>query len=673
MIGRLISLLIMLCVLSGYSVAAESAASMPGVFSDNMVLQRDKPVAVWGWTTPGEKITVTFAGNKQTATADAQGKWTVKLPAMKATKTGRTLTAASSDGKKQWTFKNVLVGEVWFCTGGANIHYSMRDTKQFKRARRDSKNTLVRVYNAPRANLPFPARTIAGQWTTVNSSNLSRISGVAYYFAERLYNELDVPVGVIISTGSPIQSMLRSQTLDTLKGTPAEKIPSPLTPEETRAEIEAVRQWINSTEAALANGEDVPPYPLPREKNQKYRSGMFNSMVAPLIPYTIRGILCYQGEHNPHDGRVYRELSEALIASWRKLWGEELPFYSVQLPPCLRRYVGPELPLLWEAQTATLRLPKTGLVGTADVTELYTTRPGYKSPVGNRLALWALANEYGKKELIYSGPMFNHVTFNGNQAVATFDHAGAGLESRDGKPLTHLMIAGKDKEFFNATAKIQGDTLILTSTDVAKPVAVRYGWSQGATPNLCNSAGLPAIAFRTDSWDPGILACPRLGRWSVYSGSWEKDGGVYKTENLGTHWAKDHQLSLGYQPWTTYMVECDARRTGKQGGWFYLYFGVQRDGHYYVLKANEKELILVTSKNRNRVSTVKAATENGTWARLKLVVNGRTAEVFLNGKSVMKYTAPKEAPSMSGGIGIGGYRIDTEWRNVRVADLKTGQ
>jgi sialate O-acetylesterase len=257
---------------------------------------------------------------------------------------------------------------------------------------------------------------------------------------------------------------------------------------------------------AFEAGEEVqaptkwPVHPLATDKQQP--TCLYNGMIHPIVPFAMRGVIWYQGEANcnQNDGVLYYDKFKAMLASWRSRWSQgDFPFYFVQLAPFVYGE-SEELPLFWEAQSACLQIPNTGMAVTVDIGDPYDIHPKNKQDVAKRLALWALAKDYGKKDIVYSGPLYKSMSLDGNKIRIRFDHVGTGLKSRDDKPLTWFSIAGADKKFVDAVAEIDDDTVLVSSDSVTNPVAVRFGWSNLAEPNLSNKEGLPASPFRTDSW-----------------------------------------------------------------------------------------------------------------------------------------------------------------------------
>jgi len=462
-------------------------------FTDHMVLQRDQPVKVWGDSAPGETVTVEFAGRAKTTAAAPDGRWSVALDPLPASAEPRTLIV---HGRNTVTFSDVLVGEVWLCSGQSNMEKPLGPRAGQKPT--DDYEAEVRRADEPRLRLfqvPWWAEPKAGvtglRWVPCTPETVvqTEFSAAAYYFGRELVRALGVPVGLIHSSfgGTQIEAWM---------------------PAAAFASDPALRDLIHVHYFAWVKG--VQPTEL------------YQSMITPLVPYTLRGFLWYQGESNvmQADGALYTAKQRALIASWRAAWGEpDAPFYYVQLAPFdysrwdkFAKLLTPEaLPLFWAAQAAGLAVPHTGMVVTTDlVRDFHDIHPTDKRDVGLRLARLALADTYGRRDLLAVSPQFAGMrVLGGGRMELTFRDAGAGLASRDGQPLTDFTIAGADRKFVPATAAIAGaDRVIVSSPAVAEPAAVRFGWDETAHPNLVNSAGLPAVPFRTDAW-PVIAERPR--------------------------------------------------------------------------------------------------------------------------------------------------------------------
>jgi sialate O-acetylesterase len=472
------------------------AVTVPHVFGDHMVLQAGMAVPVWGWGKPGENITVTFAGQSKQATASADaGRWEVRLDPLKVSAEPAELSIA---GSETVVFKDVLVGEVWLCSGQSNMQKPVGTWRGQPITTIDAETEIaaanypqIRLMNEEIANTQAPADDIdvAARpkqdypwkgWVACSPSSLDEVkySAVGYFFARKLFEQLHVPIGMVEATAG---------------GT----------------HIEA---WTPSTgfaaDPALADFAKAALTPKVKYHGTAI-STLYNGMIQPIVPFALRGILWYQGESNllERDGAIYANKQAALINSWRAAWGRDLPFYYVQLPPLLYSAratlsdVPDAEPTFREAQGAALAaLPDTGMVVTTDIGDLKNMHPPHKKEVGERLALWALARQYGKK-IEPSGPIYRpgSIEHEGFKAVLHFDHVGGGLISNDGKPLDWFVTAGSDGKFYPAKAEISGDAIVITSPQVPQPREVRFAWDEKATPNFFNKAGLPAAPFRTDS------------------------------------------------------------------------------------------------------------------------------------------------------------------------------
>jgi sialate O-acetylesterase len=459
----------------GLTPSANAETKLPKVFSSHMVLQRDREIPVWGWDTPGTDVTVTLGDSSVSAKADDKGKWSVKLPARKVG-TPLTLTAKGTSTVK---FDDVLMGEVWLCSGQSNMEWTVNISNYASSEIAMGNHPRIRHIKIPHNPQDKPQDDVnTSGWETCTPKTVGNFTAVGYYFALTIQKELDVPVGLIGSNwgGTRIEPWT---TPEGFKGVPALK-------------------------DIADNLEKFPSKNDKGEINHQTPLALYNGMIAPVAPYAIRGALWYQGESNNGEGMLYFEKKKALIEGWRKLWNDnDMPFLFVQLAPF--DYTGNPtstsgLPYIWEAQTATLKIPNTGMAVTTDISALKDIHPRNKQDVGKRLALWALANTYGKTGFLYSGPLYKSMTKEGDSIKISFDHVGNGLISRDGKPLNHFTIAGADKKFVPATAQIRGKEVIVKAQGVSDPVAVRFGWHEEAEPNLSNTDALPASPFRTDDW-----------------------------------------------------------------------------------------------------------------------------------------------------------------------------
>lgn len=516
------------CMLS-WTLAAE--VKMPKIFGDNMVLQRDMPAPVWGWAAPNEKVTVEFGAQKKEAIADAQGKWMVKLDPLKASSTPQAMTVSSSDISKSPSLqiKNILVGEVWICSGQSNMEMAVRDVLNAKEEIESSANPLIRHIKVQNTQSPKKLDDITGgAWVVASPQTTGTFTAVGYFFAKNLVRELNVPVGLIGSSwwGTRIEPWtcpegfkLYPEFKDIVKQV-EEWDPSTDSGRPKYVEyVGKLKEWLPKAEKAIEAKQSVPnmpalPFPGP---SHQLPTKLYNAMISPLIPYAFRGAIWYQGENNAGDGLAYVPKMKALIEGWRQLWKQgDFPFYHVQLANYTtsdpnKPEGGDGYSRVREAQLQSLSIKNTGMAVIIDIGEAKDIHPKDKQDVGARLALWALANDYGKK-IEFSGPLYKNCKVEGIKIRIEFDHAGNGLfigeknglepvkEIKDGK-LPWLSIAGEDKKFYFADARIDGNSLVVSCDKVQAPVAVRYHFT--ANPeglHLYNKEGLPASPFRTDTW-----------------------------------------------------------------------------------------------------------------------------------------------------------------------------
>jgi sialate O-acetylesterase len=455
----------------GLTSPAWADLKLPSIINDHMVVQRDRPILLWGWDEPGTEITVSLGESKASAKADSDGRWQVKLPALPAGGPHQIAVKGSSERK----LEDVLVGEVWLCSGQSNMEWTVAASADADAEKAAADYPRLRHIKVPHTPAAEPQQDVnAGPWQAATPQTVSGFTAVGYFFARKLQEELDVPVGIIGSNWG---------------GTRIE----PWTPPIGFQSVPALSEISN-------NLDKFPAKNAQGAINHQTPLALYNGMIAPLVPFQIRGAIWYQGESNNGEGMLYHEKKKALINGWRSLWNDpEMPFYFVQLAPY--NYGGDPTRLagIWEAQTATLAVPHTGMAVTVDIGDIKDIHPRNKQDVGQRLALWALAKTYGQDELVYCGPLYKSMQVEGDKIRLSFDHVGGGLISRDGQPLTWFQIAGEDNPFVDAKASIDGDTVVVQADGVANPTAVRFGWNQLAEPNLSNKEGLPASPFRTGS------------------------------------------------------------------------------------------------------------------------------------------------------------------------------
>jgi sialate O-acetylesterase len=496
-----------------------SGISLSPLFSDGMVLQRQMPIPFWGEAKPGQKITIALNGKTTTAITNVDGKWNMHLPALEA---GGPFEARFQPGTADaFSLRDVLVGDVWLASGQSNMEYPLAgwappDTPAGKRALdtvMSADDPQLRMFTVTRKATDEVQSNLIGVWRETTPFNAGSFSAAAYYFARELRRELKIPIGIIHSSygGTPVQAWTRREVMEanpdfkpvlddwqrTVSTYPTAKI----------AYDAKMVEWQVEADKAKAEGKPAPPKPSePLGPTYQGRpSGLYNAMIAPLLSYAIKGAIWYQGENNAGGSGplLYRKLFPAMIACWRRDWGQgNFPFLFVQLANFRKVQEQPVEANSWaeirEAQTSALALPNTGMASAIDLAD--SDNPGDIHPknkwdVGKRLALAALAQVYNRK-VPFSGPIYNSMSIEGNKIRIRFKHA-QGLKAR-GEKLQGFAITGADKNWFWADARIDGDSVLLSNPQVTTPVAVRYGWADNPIGNLYNGADLPSTPFRTD-------------------------------------------------------------------------------------------------------------------------------------------------------------------------------
>jgi sialate O-acetylesterase len=494
--------------------AAQAEIRLPHVFGSHMVLQRDKPLIVWGWATPRESVTVQLGTVSRTAQANDRGEWKVVLPAMKAGGP-YTLTVSGSSTVK---YDDVMIGEVWLCSGQSNMEFGIGRGNHAPAEIAAANHPGIRLLMVENRWTPLPQSDMEGTWKvctpqTVAEGGWNGFSAVGYFFGRELNQKLGVAIGLIEADwgGTCIQSWtppegfaavpaLKQEYEQVQMGDPK----TDLHQQRLQQTLDQYEQWLKDARQAMAAKELVPAVPaypaglLPPHDLQN-ATALYNGMIYPLEPFALRGVIWYQGENNESDGMVYADRMRALVAGWRERWNEgEFPFYFVQIAPYNYGDDPEKLAKLWEAQTvAADTIPHAAMAVVNDIGNLKDIHPTDKQDVGHRLALLALAKTYGRKNLVCSGPTFKSMAIEEETIRVQFDHAGGGLVSRDGKPLDWFEIIDADAGgFVKANARIDGDSVVLSAPGVKHPVAMRFAWSGLAEPNLMNVEGLPAGAFR---------------------------------------------------------------------------------------------------------------------------------------------------------------------------------
>ncbi|HEY3416702.1 MAG TPA: sialate O-acetylesterase [Armatimonadota bacterium] len=492
-----------LCLFAALPAMAD--VSLPALFSDNMVLQRGIPDPVWGKADPGEQVSVSFCGQQVMTTTNIEGRWKVTLAPQQA---GGPFDLTVT-GKNVIALKNVMVGEVWFCSGQSNMAITITSVQNASQEIAAANYPDIRYFSVGNAVAYEPKPDCIGTWSVTSPQVVSRYSAVAYFYGRELSKTLKVPIGLIQSSwsGTPVQSWIDRQSFlenPTLK-------PSIVNMDQSmqgycKATETAMREWLTAVDRAKAADKPFPEPPtVPNDPRSAYAmaTGLYNGMVAPLIPYGIAGAIWYQGESNAGQAALYRTLFPALITGWRRAWGQgDFPFYYVQVANYAAQQTIPGEVSAWaelrEAQMQALALPNTGMATTIDIGDGDSIHPRNKQDVGKRLALWAEAKTYGMQDVVYSGPLFDGISVEGNKIRLRFKYTDGGLLTKDGGPVKGFAIAGVNSKFVWADAVIDGDSILVSSTLVPVPAIVRYAWGNNPVCNLYNKAGLPAVPFRAD-------------------------------------------------------------------------------------------------------------------------------------------------------------------------------
>lgn len=485
---------------------------LPRIFGDNMLLQREIETPLWGKAKPGEKVTVSLGESRATAIADPEGRWLVRIGPFEAGGP-HELTVS---GENTLTFKNVLIGEVWVCSGQSNMQFSVRQSSNADGEIGQANFPRMRLFSVQRTVADTPQDDVVGEWVECSSQTVPWFSAVGYFFGWELHKALGgMPIGLIHTSwgGTPSEAWTSLPTLD------AEPEIEPFleyweerianSDAQTARYYDALETWKVKVQRAASAGE--PPPSPPRRPSDQRRSphrpaSLYSAMIAPLLPYAIRGAIWYQGESNASRAYQYRTLFPMMIEDWRRAWGQgDFPFLFVQLANFFNGWTDPRSwAELREAQLMTLSLPNTGMAVAIDIGERYDIHPKNKQEVGRRLALAALAMVHAK-DIVHSGPLYDSMIIEGNKIRLRFNHVGSGLVAA-GDALKGFIIAGQDRRFVWADAEIDGDAVTVKNDAVPYPVAVRYAWwddPEGC--NLYNKEGLPASPFRTDKW-PGVTA-----------------------------------------------------------------------------------------------------------------------------------------------------------------------
>lgn len=466
---------------------------MPELYTDDMVLQYGQPLKIQGKANAGEKITVSIGKQQQQAIAASNGKWTVTLQPLKA---GGPYTLTIAAGKQKLTYNNVLVGEVWLCSGQSNMEFYLNWSVTAKKDVPEAANNNIRLYDMKARwrtdavewdasvldSLNHLQYYVDTKWNVCSPKTAGNFSAVAYYFGKKLQDSLQVPVGLICNAigGSPTEAWVDRSTLEY-------QFPAIL---RNWTQNDFIQDWVRGRAALNVKKSTDKLQRHPYEPCYLYESG-----IRPLEQFPIKGIIWYQGESNAHNREAHEKLFKLLVESWRKNWGDaSLPFYFVQLSSIDR----PSWTWFRDSQRRLMeKIPHTGMAVCSDRGDSLDVHPKMKKEVGERLAAWALNKTYGRKNVVPSGPLYKSIQINGEAAYLSFDYAD-GLTTSDGKPIRTFEVAGEDELFYPAQAVVENGKLKVWSDKVKNPKTVRYGWQPFTRANLVNSAGLPASTFRTE-------------------------------------------------------------------------------------------------------------------------------------------------------------------------------
>ena len=452
-------------------VIAHSEIGLPAVIGDNMVLQQRSTVPLWG--TAGAKTLVkampSWDHHTYSTIAAADGSWRIMI---KTPVAGGPYTITLDDGKKL-VIRNVLIGEVWICSGQSNMEmpvkgFANQPVMHSNELLLDAENPDIHLFRLERASSRKPEKNCkATGWEIANAVSAKEFSAVGYQFAKALQQKLKIPIGIIMSTWG---------------GT-------------------VIEAWMDRPSLAPFEGVNIRSADDTARINKNEPTVLFNAMIHPIAGYAIRGVIWYQGEQNRTNSRIYDKLMTAMVTEWRKLWQcGDWPFYYVQIAPyAYHDTLGPAAPLREAQEKASLVIPHCGMVVSMDAGDEHSIHPADKTIISQRLLYWALADTYGWKGLAYASPAYRAMKVTKNSISLSFDHADNGLKAF-GKPLAAFEIAGADKHFFPARARITASGITVQSDSVADPVAVRYAYKDWMPGDLYNTEGLPAAPFRTDNW-----------------------------------------------------------------------------------------------------------------------------------------------------------------------------
>ena len=497
--------MLLLLIVLGTNLTSIAQIKLPSLVGNNMVLQQNSKINLWGWAAPNEKINIQLEWLTSTLeiTAKPDGTWKTAVETPKGSEKPYTIVLEASN---KIILKNVLIGEVWICSGQSNMYFPVgKEDKTWKTGvvnyEEEIKNanfSNIRLFTVLTKASPKPLDDVTGSWAECSPETIKNFSAVAYFYGRDLYQKLNIPIGLISSSwgGTKAEAWTSQNVL--------EENPDFLSILENDAKNEKLYQeklekyYSDLKTERIANNNDLTKSEVkkPKKEDNKTSYVLYNAMLYPLTNYTIKGAIWYQGESNAESAFLYRSLFPAMVKNWRSVWNQgDFPFYYVQIAPHKGQNAS-----IREAQLMSLKtIPNSGMVVTTDVGDANNIHPIDKQTVGQRLALIARAKTYNENKLVYSGPIYNQMKIKKDRIQLFFDYAESGLV-KTGEALKEFEIAGEDKLFYPAEAKIEGKTVVVSSPKVKKPIAVRFAWKAIPEPNLFNKENLPASPFRTDDW-----------------------------------------------------------------------------------------------------------------------------------------------------------------------------
>jgi sialate O-acetylesterase len=465
--------IISIMILSFVCTISNAQLRLPAIYGNHMVIQQNATVPIWGWASSSQKVTINVSWDTTTLRINADNTtfWRAMLKSPSAggphTITVKTTGVPGIYAGETIVIEDILAGEVWLCSGQSNMEWSMEMSGDGKQIMASVNDPTIRLFDIPNSAADQLQTRGEGSWKVCNAESVRGFSAVGYFFGKKINQELKVPVGVINASWG---------------GTPAEAwLP--------REKVEADPELKASAEKQIDDKPWCPSKP----------GVVYNSMINPIIPFRLAGALWYQGESNTAAPFTYKKLMEKLILHWREKFLSDLPFYYVQIAPFTYGPVETGT-LIREQEVKMLEIPKTGMAVISDhVENIQDIHPQFKKPVGERLANIALAETYGKTGIVYKNPLYESMKIEKNKIRIRFQNTPTGLVSRGGSP-TEFLIAGEDQKFYPATAKIDGNTVVVSAKEVKTPVAVRFAWKNESIGNLFSKEGLPVTSFRTDDW-----------------------------------------------------------------------------------------------------------------------------------------------------------------------------